>query len=751
MLTSLRRHLTPPRLATAALSWSLLGTVVMLVSFLPGCRRAESVVPPIPRVSAARAQTSDTCLACHAEIHAKWRNTDHELANRLVDRASDEEAFTASSVIIEGHERLASSWSETGPRLVEITARGERFEHHPDMVLGNQPSRQMLVPMEGGRWQPTEFAWDPARKDWFNVFGDEERHRGEWGHWTGRGMNWNSMCAHCHMTGFEKNYHASADTFSSTWVEQGVGCIQCHGPMPSDHDRTPKREPKSSATGWIRDPQRVMQTCASCHARNERLTLDFQPGDTYDDHHRLTLPVDPAIFHPDGQQRDEVFNWTSVRLSRMGHAGVTCMDCHDPHTTKLTMPVENNALCLQCHSGNGRLPAPVIDPIAHSRHAAGSAGNRCVECHMPTTNYMERSPRHDHAWLKPDPLLTKELGIPNACNRCHTDQTVDWAIAHSESWYGEKLNSRQRARARGIAAAQTNSPGAVDQLLRLLESEDIPVWRATMLDLMTPHARQNPGVVSAANPALKDSDALVRAAAVRLLGGVGDARASLRPLLNDPVRLVRLDAAWALSDELEPASTQSTELGVYLATAAEQPLGQLRIGQHLANHGDSPAAIKALQKAVSWDPGSAPILETLALVYQQAGQLDAAANAFVRAANLTPDDPEPIFNAALLYAEARRYPDAETALRETVRRDSGHHRAWYNLGLLLVETGRLTDAQNALITAEETDPTSADYPYALATVYWKTGDRAAARSAAERALAINPAHANASALLRALN
>ena len=126
----------------------------------------------------------------------------------------------------------------------------------------------------------------------------------------------------------------------------------------------------------------------------------------------------------------------------------------------------------------------------------------------------------------------------------------------------------------------------------------------------------------------------------------------MRPLLNDPVRLVRLDAAWALSDELQPASAQATELAVYLAAAADQPLGQLRIGQHLANRGDTPAAIKALQKAVSWDSRSAPILETLGLIYQQAGQTDAAANAFVRAANLTPNDPEPIFNAALLFAEA---------------------------------------------------------------------------------------------------
>jgi hypothetical protein len=48
-------------------------------------------------------------------------------------------------------------------------------------------------------------------------------------------MNWNSMCAHCHMTGYQKNYDAATDAYKSTWVEHGVGCIQCHGPITDAH------------------------------------------------------------------------------------------------------------------------------------------------------------------------------------------------------------------------------------------------------------------------------------------------------------------------------------------------------------------------------------------------------------------------------------------------------------------------------------------------------------------------------------
>jgi hypothetical protein len=45
------------------------------------------------------------------------------------------------------------------------------------------------VPVGGGRYQAAEQAYDPARKEWINVFGSEHRQPGEWGYWRGRGMN----------------------------------------------------------------------------------------------------------------------------------------------------------------------------------------------------------------------------------------------------------------------------------------------------------------------------------------------------------------------------------------------------------------------------------------------------------------------------------------------------------------------------------------------------------------------------------
>lgn len=738
-LCDLRRLLR--RAGLVAGSWVGLGLLVLAGACRPsGSGDAVPKANPPPAVAAsvrtvasAIGQTSGTCRECHVPQFDGWSGTDHALANR--PRSAVPEATPA--------------WASAPP-----VAHGEEMAG-ADLILGHAPLWQPLVPKPGGRWQPHELAYDPVKKDWFNVFGSEGRRAGEWGHWTGRGMNWNSMCAHCHMTGYQKNYDATTDSFHSTWVEHGVGCIQCHGPtVPGHGAKGAPATPWASAPPFRGDRQRMMQTCAPCHARNEQLTLDFQPGDLYHDHYRVTLPSEPGIFHPDGQQRDEDFNWTSVLLSRMGHAGVTCMDCHDPHTTKTLLPVQNNALCLQCHSApervqpNGARAVP-IDPVAHSRHAEGSTGNQCVSCHMPTTTYMQRSPRHDHGWLKPDPLLTKELGIPNACSTCHTDKPVDWAIAAVDTWYGSKMESRQRSRARAVAAAQAGRSEAAASLLALLGGEDIPAWRATYFQLLTPFlgGDSGPAIVAAAQTALTAGDPLERSAAVRLLGAHEPSRDRLRPLLQDPLRLVRLDAAWALSPELAAGSPARKELDAYLALSLDQPSGRVRLGQDLANQGRLLEAETEIRRASQWDANSPVIHDTHGLVLNALGRNLEAAAKFYRAAQLQPADAEAAMRAALAYAEAGHLPEAETSFRLALERDPTFHRAWYNLGLLQAQTNRLDEAVVSLRRAEKEGPRSADYPFALATVLLRRGDRDGAMEAARRALALDPNQTGARQIL----
>jgi predicted CXXCH cytochrome family protein len=748
----------PPNAMRAALLAAAGGVAaIMLTTVIMGCRRdptpatsaVAKAVTAVPTPAPSTAFKSGECRSCHEAIFQAWSGSDHALAHRPVDAKTDADAFGKPQDFSQHGVDYHIEWKDNKPALTEKYPSHPPFSYTAEYVLGFKPLRQYVVPIGGGRYQAADLTFDPAKKEWFNVFGDERRQPGEWGHWRGRGMNWNSMCAHCHTTDYKKNYDPVTDTYATKWREHGVGCAQCHGDLPASHvdpKRPPAAQPKPVTAA---DLVRAQETCAPCHARNELLTGALHPGAPYSDHYRLTLPTEASVFYPDGQVRDEDFNYTSLLTSRMGgKAGVTCLDCHDPHSGKTKLPVENNAICLQCHGPSPRLNAPVIDPVAHSHHQPDGVGNRCVSCHMPTTVYMERDPRHDHGFLKPDPLLTKELGIPNACSRCHTDKTVDWAIAQADTWYGAKMNSRQRERARVVAAAQASAPDAAARLLALIASEDIPAWRATLLQLTRPFSEREPRVISAARDALKDPDALVRSAAAQVLATLPREAESLRPLLNDPVRLVRLDAAWPLSATLPENSPLREELNAYLAASADQPTGRLRIGQDLFNRGRAAEAEAQLRKAVEWDPNSAGLHDALGVVLNEVGKTPEAAAELWRAAQLNPTDAGAAFNAALAFAAARKFSDAEFALRESLRRNPNNDRAAYNLGLLLAQTGRGPEAIAALEMAERLAPRVADYPYARATILWQQGNRTAALAAARAALAIDPNHAEAASLLR---
>ncbi|HUR56243.1 MAG TPA: tetratricopeptide repeat protein, partial [Opitutaceae bacterium] len=712
------------------------------LALLAACSR--NAEPAVPAAAAPKFATkSADCRACHESVYQAWAESHHAHAHRSVD-ATDAREFNGREFSLHGVTYQATM-TDGRPTLTE-RRDGKDSRHVVEFVLGYTPLRQFVVPVGNGRFQLTEIAHDPAHAEWFNVFGGEQRRPGEWGHWLGRGMNWNSMCAHCHFTDFNKNYNATTDGYASTWREQGVGCAQCHGDLPANHG-TGSGKGKPGAI----DRARVQESCAPCHARNELLTGAIQPNASYADFYRLTLPTEPSVFYPDGQMRDEDFNYTSLLLSRMGgKAGVTCLDCHEPHGGKTRLPVENNALCLQCHGNPARPDAIAIDPPAHSHHAAGSAGNQCISCHMPTTTFMQRDPRHDHGFLKPDPLLTKELGIPNACSRCHADKDVDWAIAATDRWYGPKMESRQRTRARVIAAAQKGQPEAAQQLATVIATEEIPVWRATLLSLARPFAEANPTLITAGQAALADASPMVRSAAVQLLAEIPVQRPALNALLKDTSRLVRLDAAWALSEQLPPTSPARAELDAYLAASADQPAGQLRIAQDLFNRGQLAGAEVAVRKAAAWDPESGAMFSTLGTILNAAGRDAEAAAAFWRGAQKNPTDANAAFSAGLAFASAGKLPDAELTLREAVRRDPELDRGWYNLGLLLAQTGRANEAVTALQTAEKAAANVADYPYARATIFLQRGDRAAALTACRRALEIDPNHQPARQLLQQL-
>lgn len=699
---------------------------------------------------------SSRCMECHRDIHHHWQKSHHGQANRLLDMALDAAPFAGQSL---GTPSETWTFSREKQELT-ITANGEG--HGVGMVIGIEPLVQYLTAASGGRWQAPNAAWDPSKKEWFDIFSGDERTKADWGHWTNRGMTWNTQCAWCHMTDFRKNYDAQADTYQSHWKEMGIGCTQCHGGIAEHAD---------GKTGCLIDlasernlrkhhPERILDGCATCHSRRVEFDDTFHIGDKYADHYQLQLPTTPELYYPDGQIRDEVYVWSSLRTSNMGHKGVGCMDCHDPHTAQLKLPLAHNQLCMSCHAGgsNGRVSgATVIDPAKHTfhmgkgKHNGVGSGHSCVDCHMTHTTYMGRDPRRDHGFHVPDPVLTKELGIPNACNKCHTDKDTDWAVTWANEWYGEKMHSperrRQRARTRAIANAYSGDPRAVDRLLEAHKNEPNPYWQAALLQIMQPWAA-DPRVQQLGRAGVHSKESIVRAAACMLLEFSPGNGPWLEPMLKDPVKEVRVAASWAWRRHISPRSDVYKELYGAVRFGADQPAGVLGLAQLAQDANDLETAERWAKRAVTLDSTSPGTHEFYAILLGRMERPREALAQLETARKLAPGNARYPYLMALTYAELGQKDKAGELLRVSLKTDPNNPRAWYNLGILVRDQNKLNEAIDCLRRAERLDPNNADYPYARATLHLRKGQKTEAFEACRTALGINRNHRGAIQLLR---
>ena len=657
-----------------------------------------------PGLEAVRDQMADpaaehadpaNCLACHAEAHAAWLESHHAVANADWT-ASDRGRLRLDPT--DAFEQRRMQW-DTSVRPPVLEEPGT-LPHPVVGTIGVTPLIQNLLLAPDGRIQAHDVAWDTDLGEWFSVFEGEPgppRQPGEWGHWTGQGMNWDANCAWCHMTDFRKNYDAETDTYERTWSSMAITCAQCHPGMKTHMDqiRNGNAYFKESLT-----PAQHMDNCATCHSRREHLTADrFAAGERYEDHFQLTLADIQGVYHPDGQVIGENYVYGSLQMSRMGTAGVTCMDCHDSHSGGFILPIDNNALCMRCH-GSGLKDAPRINPTQHSQHPANSPGNLCVECHMPSTKFMGRDPRRDHSFSNPDPLLSQELGIPNACNTCHTTQSNAWALKHTNEWYGENMNQARRERARLVQAIWDGADGTRERLQAALAAEKNRFWRATYIALF----RQT-GLDQASyeqiHGMLSDPDPLVRTAVVQVLGLDNIEPARRSNLLNDPVRSVRIAAQLS-----QPPGSLNPELLEYLEQTADSTFGALRLAAHEQARGNPGMARELARRATRFDQHNPEAYRLAAIQLHTSGDTEGARKLLLDALRMLPGDPVILFNLGLLSAESTDLNSAFGYLQRAIKARPEYEDAWYNLIVLYWQNGDMPTARLKLQEALRTLPGS---------------------------------------------
>lgn len=607
---------------------------------------------------------SESCRVCHRDEYNLWTQSHHALAERWLQPAIDRTAFDPPRNFIHGNETTTVRIQNGQFQVVTFGLGSNRQPFRVERVIGHDPLLQYLTPQPGGRYQVQEASYDPKSNQWFYVYGDDLRYPGEFGHWTGRGMNWNSSCAECHNTRLHKNYYATTDSYHTTTAEMAIGCEACHGPLKAHnewqkaHLKTALHDPTVSPLS----PERIVGLCGSCHSRNTDLTENFKPGDSLYDHYALEILDYGQRWYPDGQIKDEDYEFESFLGSKMYHDGVTCLDCHNPHSYKNTL--QGNDLCVRCHNGSNP-KAPKIDTASHDHECKSD----CIGCHMPVTVYMQRHPRHDHGFTTPDPLLTKELNIPNACNRCHADKSTDWALKHTEEWYGTNMNRPTRERARWIAATESGEPGANDKLIALLDdTNQSPYWRAVAASLLSRWADE-PATQAALLAQLKNDHPLVRERVIRSLEpALADTNvfSSLTPMLNDPVRNVRIAAAWVLRATLDLHCKAGQDLQRMLDLEADQPTGQFEEAMLLLARQQPAEALVNLKKATAWDKLSPPFLCTQAEVQDHLGQLADALKTLDQSEAAAPDDPHIPYVRAMILARNQRNDEAKTAVKRAL-------------------------------------------------------------------------------------
>jgi cytochrome c-type biogenesis protein CcmH/NrfG len=723
------------------------------------------------------------CIACHSREAELWKGSDHALAMQPANSTTvlgnfDNATFEKDGVTSTFFKRDGEYFVRTdGPD-------GQLHEYNIAYTFGVNPLQQYLIAIPNGRYQALSIAWDsrPATaggQQWFHLYPHEKIDHRDILHWTGQLQNWNFMCADCHSTNVQKNYHMAEDRYETTWSDINVSCEACHGPG-SHHvewardapNGRPSPDPTRGLVVSLKDTSRgtwtfppgeaiarrtkplssrvELETCGRCHARRAQVGGDDQPGHPLADAYRVAL-LDEGLYHADGQIHDEVYEYGSFLQSKMHQAGVTCSNCHDSHSGRLR--AQGNALCAQCH-----LPATYNGP-QHHFHQSDTAGAQCISCHMRERFYMVIDGRRDHSFRVPRPDLSVKIGAPNPCTDCHAGRTPQWAADAVAQWYGPNRRSGWHY-GEAIDAGRHARAKAEPLLAQTVEDTTLPnIVRATALSLLPQYL--GPQSVRAVETSVRDNDPLVRRAAAATLSVIEPrARLSLGvPLLGDPIRTVRLEAVSALvdvprnlytPDQLATLNQVIAEYRQAQAFNADRAEAHVNLGSLEARLGNAQAAEAEYRIALRLQPSFIPAYINLADLYRQQGHEDSVRQTLREALQVDPENGAVHHALGLSLVRQQRLRDAIPELAKAAQLRPDLSRYAYVYGVALHETGQMQRALQVLTEAQARHPGDRDILVALVEYSRQAGDRQGALAWAHKLLEMSPGDLRARRLLESL-
>jgi predicted CXXCH cytochrome family protein len=375
-------------------------------------------VAMIPAGAAPSYVGSAACKTCHSAIYARWQKT--PMANVVRDPKEHPDA-------------IIPDLSKPNPLV--------KFKKEDIALVYGSIWKQRYFTKVGNDYFPLGAQWDITHQIWRPYFAGNNT---DWWvpHYPADNMKrpTGPLCDGCHSV----NYNIQTKTVT----EWNVGCERCHGPG-GDHIASPSR-------GNIVNPARLdtvaaVDTCIQCHSQGQPLQkpingtyydwpVGYESGKNLRDFWQLEehkFGETNFTHFADGTAHKNRMQGNDFVQSAMYSHGITCFSCHDVHGTdnnaQLLKPA--SVMCLQCH-GPSSPNGPHASTIeAHTHHAAGTAGNECVNCHMPKieTQLADVNVRaHTFKFIPPSSTVLNK--VPNACNTCHNDKTPEWASEELRKW-----------------------------------------------------------------------------------------------------------------------------------------------------------------------------------------------------------------------------------------------------------------------------------------------------------------------------
>lgn len=502
---------------------------------------------------------ASACAKCHADHYDSWYRTYHR---SMTQEATPENVKGNFNNVVYEYQGISTRLSREGDAFFMTTVDPTwalMQASNPDALpVGIPPSRKFRIDrLVGSHWVQECLHREPngryirlpvlysiVEQRWVHTHGAflAPESPDFWG--KSRAVSWNDTCLYCHNTGPAKNPIFDARgrvvAYDTHVAELGISCEACHGPgeLHVRLNHHPGRR-FHLEYGQLPDPsivnpkrlsvERRDEICARCHGaivpkpeawdrRTHRdpfiAGLELSRFNTlfWSEQEQARLARQPAPTHDgrfwgDGTPMTTALEYNGMALSacyQKGQGNMSCLSCHQLHGDDPNMLLKpgmrSNEACLQCHTEyRHRLEE-------HTRHAVGSAGSQCMNCHMPPVVFSLLTTHRSHRIEIPRLESSLGTGKPHACNLCHLDKSLGWTQQELAKWSGKQspvalsedeknlshmllMLATHDARTRVIVAGAFNNPAARQAtrsqafapfLVRLLEAERYPMVRTLL-------------------------------------------------------------------------------------------------------------------------------------------------------------------------------------------------------------------------------------------------------------------------------